>query len=152
VRTKNYTSILQALPPVGVTAITGFGPTIDDVVVFSDYLNRSSAGNFINQPMLVGNANYEAGLFRAVTALDGIAAQFPDIYWDYFNLNIFVCPAAARVNISVAKGVPTWRYRWFGEFPNTIITTVPDSGAWHASELPILFDNIPSGSGILVNI
>jgi cholinesterase len=147
-RTKNYTSILQALPSSGITGSVGFGPTIDNVVVFSDYLKRSSAGNFIKKPILVGNADYEAGLFRAVAALEGMASQFPDIYWVYFNIIAFVCPAAARANISVANGVPTWRYRWFGEFPNTIITTVPDSGAWHASELSILFNNNPSGPGI----
>jgi cholinesterase len=150
-RTKNYTSILDALLRSGVAGSTGFGPTIDNVVVFSDYLNRSSAGNFIKKPMLVGNADYEAGLFRAVTALQGTASQFPDVYWESFNLVTFVCPAAARANISVANGVPTWRYRWFGEFPNTIITTVPDSGAWHASELSVLFNNNPSGSGIPAN-
>lgn len=148
-RTKNYSSILQALPSGGVTGSTGFGPTIDNVVVFSDYLNRSSAGNFIKKPILVGNTNNEAGLFRAVAAVEGMSSQFSDAYWDAFNLVGFNCPAAARANISIANGVPTWRYRWFGEFPNTIITTVPDSGAWHASELPVLFNyTAPSGLGI----
>jgi cholinesterase len=151
-RTKNYTSILQALPSGGITGGTGFGPTIDNVVVFSDYLNRSAAGNFIKRPMLVGNADNEAGLFRAVAAIQGNSSKFSDSYWDSFNLLGFVCPAAARANISVANGVPTWRYRWFGEFPNTIITTVPDSGAWHASELPVLFNySPPSDLGIPVS-
>jgi len=148
-RTKNYTSILQALPSGGVTGTTGFGPTIDNVVVFSDYLNRSAAGNFIKKPMLVGNADNEAGLFRAVAAVQGKSSQYSDAYWNAFNLLGFVCPAAARANISVANGVPTWRYRWFGEFPNTIITTVPDSGAWHASELSVLFNYTgPASLGI----
>jgi cholinesterase len=148
-RTKNYTSILQALPSAGITGRTGFGPTIDNVVVFSDYLNRSAAGNFIKKPMLVGNADNEAGLFRAVAAIQSNNSQFSDAYWDAFNNNGFVCPAAARANISIANGIPTWRYRWFGEFPNTIITTVPDSGAWHASELPVLFNyNPPSSLGV----
>ena len=148
-RTKNYTSLLQALPSGGVTGSTGFGPTIDNVIVFSDYLNRSSAGNFIKKPMLVGNADNEAGLFRAVAAVEGQSSQFSDAYWNAFNLLGFVCPAAVRANVSVANGVPTWRYRWFGVFPNTIITTAPESGAWHASELPVLFNYAPpSGLGI----
>jgi carboxylesterase type B len=150
-RTKNFTSILAALPPSSVTGSVGFGPTIDETVVFSDYLNRSAAGNFIKQPMLIGNADNEAGLFKAVAALAGTTSQYSDVYWEYFNLLGFVCPAAARANISIANGVPTWRYRWFGEFPNTIITTIPDSGAWHASELPILFSTAPSGAGIAAN-
>ena len=150
-RTKNSTAILAALPPSGVTGTVDFGPTVDETVVFSDYLNRSTAGNFIKRPMLLGNADYEAGLFKAVAALSGNSSQYPDIYWEYFNLNGFVCPAAARANVSIANGVPTWRYRWFGEFPNTIIETQPDSGAWHASELPILFDTAPSGAGVPAN-
>ncbi|KAN0091824.1 alpha/beta-hydrolase [Hyaloscypha variabilis] len=148
-RTKNYTDILKALPSSTVTGSTGFGPTIDDVVVFSDYIARSTAGNFIKKPMLVGNANNEVGLFRAIAAVEGQVGIFTEAYDTAFNLLVFTCPAATRANISVANGVPTWRYRWFGEFPNTIITTVPDSGAWHASELPILFDYTPpSGLGI----
>jgi carboxylesterase type B len=150
-RTKNYTSILSSLSSSGLTGNVGFGPTIDETVVFSDYLNRSAAGNFIKRPLLIGNTDYEAGLFRAVAALDGVSSQFSDAYWEYFNLNGFVCPAGARANVSVANGVPTWRYRWFGEFPNTIITTVPDSGAWHASELPILFNNRPVGPDLPAN-
>lgn len=150
-RTKNYSSILASLTSSGVTGSVGFGPTIDETVVFSDYLNRSAAGNFVKRPLLIGNADYEAGLFKAVAALDGASSNFSDIYWQYFNLLGFECPAASRANISISQGVPTWRYRWFGEFPNTIITTIPDSGAWHASELPILFDNVPSGAGIPAN-
>jgi carboxylesterase type B len=151
VRTKSYTSIIAALPAAGTTGSNGIGPTIDNVVVFSDYLNRSAAGDFIKRPLLIDNTNHEAGLFRAVTALEGVASYFPDAYWDAFDLDLFECPAAARANISIAARLPTWRYRWFGEFPNTIITTVPDSGAWHASELPILFNIPPSGAGIPAN-
>jgi cholinesterase len=150
-RTKNYTDLLKSLTHSGVTGSVGFGPTIDETVVFSDYLARSTAGNFIQRPLLIGNADYEAGLFKAVAALEGESSQFSDLYWTYFNLIGFVCPAASRANVSISKGVPTWRYRWFGEFPNTIITTVPDSGAWHASELSVLFDTSPSGGSYPAN-
>ena len=149
-RTKNYTDILSSLTPSGATGGVGFGPTVDDIVVFSDYANRSAAGNFIQRPLLIGNADYEAGLFKAVANLEGAKPQ-SDEYWDLFNLIGFTCPAAARANISIANGVPTWRYRWFGYFPNTIIESVPNSGAWHASELSILFDTSPSGAGIPPN-
>ena len=148
-RGKNYTSILAAIPSSGSSGTDGFGPTIDNVVVFSDYLNRSAAGNFSKRPMLTGNTDYEAGLFRTVAALSG--SFMSDTYWDGFNQVVFDCPASARANISVANNVTTWRYRWFGVFPNTRLTSAPESGAWHASELSILFNTSPSGPGIPAN-
>jgi hypothetical protein len=101
--------------------------------------------------MLIGNADYEAGLFKVVGELAG--QVYSDDFWNAFNQQIFTCPASARANISIANGVPTWRYRWFGTFPNTNLTysAVPYIGAYHASELPVLFDNAPSGEGIPPN-
>jgi carboxylesterase type B len=136
---KPYPLIISAL----TTSTVAFGPTVDEKVVFSDYIERSQEGNFVQRPLLIGNADNEAGLFRAITALGGTNA--PESVWTTMNQGTFDCPAAARANISVSNGIPTWRYRWFGDFPNTRITSVPDSGAWHASELPLLFDIVPSG-------
>jgi hypothetical protein len=46
-------------------AILGnFGPSVDNKVVFSDYVTRAAKGQFIKRPYFVGNNNYEAGLFR----------------------------------------------------------------------------------------
>jgi cholinesterase len=146
-RTKNYTSILAAFPESGGTRGTsGFGPTIDEVVVFSDYLNRSRAGNFTKRPLLTGNTDDEAGLYRTISALSG--QTMPESYWKGFNEVGFNCPAALRSNISVANSVPTWRYRWFGVFPNTRLTSAPESGALHASELAVLFDTTPKSAGV----
>ena len=110
-RTKNYSSILSSITSSGVVGSDGFGPTVDETVVFSDYLSRSAAGNFVKRPLLIGNADYEAGLFKAVAAIDGASANFSDAYWEDFNLLGFECPAATRANISISQGVPTWRYR-----------------------------------------
>jgi cholinesterase len=147
-RTKSFTSLLAAVPNnSGITNIAAFQPTIDETVVFSDYLARSATGNFIKKPMLVGNNDNEAGLFRAVDALSGVFHS--DIVWDYLELTTLTCPAALRANISVENGVPTWRYRWFGSFPDLRLTTIPDSGAYHTSELPLIFGTLPKeGDGI----
>ncbi len=110
-RTKNYTSLLNALTMDGVFGSVGFGPTIDDVVVFSDYLNRSAAGNFVKAPLLIGNADNEAGIFRLLAALEGVSSQYPDEFWTDFNAVVFVCPGSTRANASISHGVPTWRYR-----------------------------------------
>jgi cholinesterase len=147
-QTKSFTSILAAIPPPTGSAFGSsyFGPTIDDVVVFSDYPSRSTIGNFIKKPYLLGNTDYEAGLFVTIALFAN--QTYPTSFWDSFDLSVFSCPSAVRANISIANRVPTWRYRWFGAFPNTRLTTFPDSGAWHASELPILLGNTFTGPGI----
>ena len=75
VRTKNVTDILDAIPAgdTGPGAILGaFGPTAEDIVVFSNYSTIKPA----KKPMLIGNNDYEAGLFKIDVALSG--TTFPD--------------------------------------------------------------------------
>lgn len=139
-RQQNYTAILEAIPvSKGVSGILGsFGPTVDETVVFSNYSQRTHA----KIPMLIGNNNYEGGIFRTEYALDGIF--YSDAFWDDFNLQEFTCPAGIRANASLAAGNPTWRYRYFGVFPNLAVSS--EAGTYHAAELPIIFDTAPGSS------
>ncbi|KAF7874913.1 hypothetical protein EAF04_002087 [Stromatinia cepivora] len=137
-RTKTTTEIIN-----GISATSGsggtlgsFGPTVDEIVVFSNYTERSLAGNFTKKPLLIGNNDNEAGLYIATSSLQGLS--YPDSYWKTFNLIGFTCPTAYRANYSIQADVTTWRYRYFGSFPDTMI--VPNAGAWHAAEIPLLFD------------
>ena len=69
-RTKNYQDVLDAIPAaasVTSSILGGFGPTVDNTVIFSNYSERTPA----NVPLLIGNNNYEGGLFRTEFALDG---------------------------------------------------------------------------------
>lgn len=138
VRTKNTTEIVNAISATsGSGGVLGsFGPTVDEIVVFSNYTERSLAGNFTKKPMLIGNTENEAGLFIATSSLQGLS--YPDDVWKSFNLLSFTCPTGYRANYSIQAQVPTWRYRYFGAFPNTEI--VPNAGAWHSADIPILFD------------
>lgn len=138
---QNYTDILKAVPnPSGTAGILGlFGPTVDDTVVFANYTTVTPA----KVPMLIGNNNYEGGLFRTEFAVDGIF--FSDAFWDDFNLQEFTCPAGIRANVSWAAGTPIWRYRYFGVFPDLAISS--EAGTWHASEIPIIFDTTPVTPG-----
>jgi carboxylesterase type B len=135
-RSKSYTDILNAVPTsTGTAGILGyFVPAVDDKVVFSNYSQKTPA----NVPMLIGNNDYEAGLFRTEFALDGIF--FSDVFWDDFTLQEFTCPAGIRANASVSANIPTWRYRYFGVFPDTAISS--EAGAWHAAEIPLIFDTV----------
>lgn len=145
-RGKNFTSVLAAFPPNTETTGAGaFGPTIDEVVVFSDYLHRAAIGNFTKRPLLLGNTDYEGGLYQTTAALSGNYQSKE--YWTRFSDIAFNCPTATRANISITHNVPTWRYRYFGVFPNTRLTSSPESGAWHASELSVLFNNTARRNG-----
>ncbi|KAH7342684.1 Alpha/Beta hydrolase protein [Rhexocercosporidium sp. MPI-PUGE-AT-0058] len=137
-RSQNYSTILDSIPPAsGTAAILGyFGPTQDDVVVFSNYSSRTPA----KVPMLIGNNDYEGGLFRTQFALNGLF--FSDNFWKAFNLQAFTCPTGIRANLSVAAGNPTWRYRYMGVFPNLAISD--EAGTWHSAEVPMLFNTAPT--------
>lgn len=101
-----------------------FNPVIDESLVYSDYTTRKP----ISAPVMVGNTDFEAGLglvFRPNASKEVIE-----------GLNSgFTCSAAGRAAASVMAGNPTWRYRWFGDFPNTQLTANPPSKAYHTSEV-----------------
>jgi len=123
-----------------------FSPTVDGITGFSDYPALSKAGKFARLPVLTGNNDFEAGSYIPVTALFGGTETHE--HWVELTNNEFACPAGVRANISVLHDLPIWRYRWFGNFPNTRLFTDPDSGAWHFSELPFIFNTLPTGEGI----
>ena len=146
-RTKSFQEILNATAsPPGVAALLGeFGPTADDQVVFSDYAARAAAGNFTRRPYFTGNNDYEAGLFKIIGAAAGI--QIPDLDWAIYDLSTFSCPAANAALARSARGVPTWRYRYFADFPNLRLTPKPDSGAWHGAEIYAVWQTAADASG-----
>ena len=124
---KTGEEIAASIPPNTVadsSAGLPFGPVVDGELVFSNYTDRTT----IAAPLLVGSTDNESGLFRLMAPL------VSDEVWPSVNDAAFTCPAAG----SVRHGNPTWRYRYFGVFPNLILSTKPESGAWHTSEVSTL--------------
>lgn len=124
---RTLTSVVESPYPMP------YSPTIDGEIVFASDANRSPA----RVPMLIGNTDNESGLNRLF-----LDPNLPDEFWESQNQQIFNCPAAARALESARDGNPTWRYRWHGVFPNTIISTHPPSGAYHFSEVEVLFGTV----------
>jgi carboxylesterase type B len=146
-RTKDVNLILASIPADTTQSVaTKFGPTIDNITVFPDYSARSAAGNFTKIPLLVGNTDYEAELFATLATLAG--TTLPKAVWHAFNVHVFTFASGVRANISVQSEIPMWRYCWFGSFPNTRLTSYPGSGAWHGSDVPAVFNTVPSAVGI----
>lgn len=109
-----------------IATATTYGPVVDNTLVFSDYATQTP----VALPMLVGHTDFEPGLTRALTQFK--AAE--DVYTEQ-EQDIWVCPTAERSQASVQIGAPIWRYRYFGAFPNTILTENPPSGAYHTCEV-----------------
>ncbi|KAK2047647.1 carboxylesterase [Colletotrichum somersetense] len=132
---KNAAELVATQANTTVPVSTGltFAPVVDEHLIFADYAIRDSA----EAGYLIGNTENEAGLFKIG------APTVNETYWFGFNLVAYTCPAARRAARAVSARHPTWRYRYFGNFPNMAVTTTPPSGAWHASELPVLFDTVP---------
>ncbi|KAJ6441440.1 carboxylesterase [Purpureocillium lavendulum] len=108
-------------------------PTMDNIVVFEDNSQHVPAA----LPMLIGNTDFEGGLFELFTD-----SPVPPDFWRQDGQKMFVCPAARRAAVSVKDGNPTWRYRYHGVFPNMELSTNPPSGAYHEAEVPLLFDTV----------
>lgn len=138
---KDVKDLFAAIPSDG-----GFGPSVDGITGFTDYPALSKAGKFAQLPLLTGNNDFEAGAYIPLYALNG--ATQDHAYWVDLTNTEFACPAGARANVSASHGLPIWRYRWFGNFPNIRLYTDPDSGAWHCSEIPFIWNTLPTGPEI----
>ena len=89
--------------------VTGaFGPTIDNITVFSNYTIRGQERQFIQRPILTGNNDDEGCLY----AMRGVIPVGDE---DALTTAIFTCPTYDTANVRLQAEVPTWRYRWFGE-------------------------------------
>ncbi|KAF7857844.1 uncharacterized protein EAF02_011211 [Botrytis sinoallii] len=96
------------------------------------------------QTLVPGNATLQAEVFATYpVGQDGLntsAAVVEQIYTDI----IFQCPGATVANSSSAAGYPTFRYYYNATFAN--IQPVPGLGAYHSSEIPLVFGNLPANS------
>lgn len=147
VRTKNFTDVLAATAVSSpLQAVLGeFGPTVDEQVVFSDYDVRGPAGDFIQRPYFIGNNNYEAGVFRILATVGGV--NISDIEWCLFDLVIFTCPVGQAASYRALR-VPTYRYRYYADFPNLRLTLNPPSGPYHGSEIAVVWGTAEQASGV----
>ncbi|KAK5118771.1 hypothetical protein LTR85_007977 [Meristemomyces frigidus] len=162
-RTVNWTDIKAAAAKAPsassgnpLRSIPAFYPTPDGQLVFANYTTLSNEGAFAKLPYLLGNNNYEQGYYVLPDYLKGVNVTVAS--GDDFLLSSFTCPNAFQAGNRLAYDVPVWLYRYFGNWSN--IELYPPtaayagqvigegSGAYHGSELEMVFGN-PSGvSGI----
>lgn len=140
-KTQNITAILGAIAKVPVEAVGArppppFQPTVDNITVFSvsGYKELAIAGEFAKLPYLAGNTHNEPGFYKI-----GAFAQnsnLTDAQWEVFELESFTCATAIETAHHVEFSVPTWRYRYFGDWSN--LRLYPGSGAYHGSDVEMV--------------
>lgn len=100
-----------------------FTPVNDNRTLFADINARLAAGNWAKVPTLVGSNDQE------------IPGDSPQAVIG--TRLVFTCPAARVAKYHAANGVPTWQYRYFGNFPTQ--PGVPPAGPFHGSEITQVF-------------
>lgn len=69
-----------------------------------------------------------------------------DAQWDNFNLITFTCPSTYGAAARARFGVPSWVYRYGGDWDN--VRLYPNSSAYHGSDIHALFGNSEEVSGL----
>ncbi|KAF7360765.1 Alpha/beta-hydrolase [Mycena venus] len=108
------------------TSTPSFLPIADGHIIFSDYKARYTGGQFSRIPALIGTNEHE---------LNALQPESPD--QDKAANEGFLCPAAETAQLRQVHGLTTYRYRYDGNF--TDISPPAFTGAYHASELPLVF-------------
>lgn len=96
-----------------------------------------------SKPLIIGsNTNEGAGFVSFTPNGPGQAALDK-------ATKIISCPVAAEVKNRNAGDLPTYRYQYAGNFSN--VSPLPWFGAYHSSELPLLFGTHSEYGGVSTN-
>ncbi|AEO64622.1 uncharacterized protein THITE_2041205 [Thermothielavioides terrestris NRRL 8126] len=127
----NGTSSSTTGPPLGP-----FKPLPDEKTVFFNYTARAAAGQLARVPALVSTtANEQASLTRYPAGNVTAGPWQPRV--DGETVAIFACLASNTTRARARLGLPTYRYQYAGNFSS--VTPLPWMGAYHASDVPMLF-------------
>jgi acetylcholinesterase len=148
-----------------------FDPVADNTTLVTNPAVQRLSGNISHVPVLGGSNSQEGRVFQIgqtnVTAyleatfgalapalIPAIEAAYPigsdgftngyDVTSQIFTDIVFQCPQALWANATASIGIPTWRYYFNASFINTQV--YPDLGAFHASEIPLVFRKYPQAN------
>ncbi|KAJ5100308.1 hypothetical protein N7456_006360 [Penicillium angulare] len=116
----------------GTTPALGFMPSVDNQTGFANWTERALEGKIAKTPLIIGsNTNEGAGFVTFTEDGPGAATLFNE------TESIIACPVAVEVKNRNMAGITTYRYQYAGNFSN--ISPLPWFGAYHSSELPMVF-------------
>jgi len=130
---KKIESFIRDRTNAGTVPSLSFTPVPDNKTVYSNVTDRTLNKKIANVPAIIGT-----------NAQDGVPLSQP--YSDsgpsfqtqlITGLSAFFCPATSTTSLRQRAGYTTYRYYYGGNFTN--ISPAPWLGAYHSSELPMLF-------------
>ncbi|KAK2027048.1 carboxylesterase [Colletotrichum zoysiae] len=116
-----------------VTPTIGFSPQIDNKIIFANYTEKAALGEMSDLPAIIG-FNAAEGVFLA--PYDAVNGPDPAVS-ESLSYTYFWCPTTKTTNERLAAGRTTYRYFHEAVFNNT--SPRPWMGAYHGSELPLIF-------------
>ncbi|KIV78038.1 hypothetical protein PV11_09801 [Exophiala sideris] len=120
----------KSIAPVPILS----GTNANEGTIFTVGMSDASA-------YLVSTLGNQTALIQDILAAYPLApaAQLAAIVTDF----AFTCPAGVLSNDSHAAGFPTFRYYFNATFANTQAQFFPGAGAYHSSEIPIVWGTYP---------
>lgn len=138
----------------GVTPALAFGAAVDEEIVFENHAEKMLQGRFLKvvstrptsrtkiqihahhfQPAIIGLTTNDGTIFAPYPSNNG--TDIDTSIADYFFTSVFLCPAHKTATLRASHNIPTYRFVFAGNFSN--ISPRPWMGAYHSSELPLLF-------------
>jgi acetylcholinesterase len=129
-------SYLESYSDAGTTPALSWGPIIDNITAFSNYTSRLLSSGLSKNPTIYGfNDVDEISLdpFPADPLQEGANVTLAD---EIFTTH-FVCTESVSSLFRSQQGIKTYRYQYRGNFSN--VSPFPWLGAYHSSELPMIF-------------
>lgn len=125
--------LIKSYTDSGATPILTFSPVIDGNTVFENYVGLAQAGEIAHLPSLIGSTAKDGVTFVPYDP-DSVDEETAALTTSFF----FFCPSylSAKTRIAAETG-PVYRYLYSGNFTN--ISPRPWMGAWHGSDLPLVF-------------
>lgn len=117
----------------GTSPSLDFAPIPDERVVFSNYTARYAIGALADIPAIFGTNTHEGESLTGPYSPDGPSQSAAE----QVTLGTFLCPAAMTSTQRTQAGRITYRYQYDGNFSNISPRTY--LGAYHSSELPLIF-------------
>lgn len=141
---KAVTKIAPSPGGSPVRSTPPFYPLVDNETVFADYISRSASGDFAKLPYFHGHNDHEQGYYVIPAFAQG--RNVTEQQASQFLLESFVCPISYEARARVDAGVPTWVYRYYGDWDNTRL--YPTSGVYHGTELHMILGGSADASGL----
>ncbi|OCL09500.1 para-nitrobenzyl esterase [Glonium stellatum] len=125
-------SFLRSYGDSGKSPALSFNPVVDNRTKFANFTSRALAKNFTQVPAIIGT-NTDEGRSLVQWNPNGPNMTAANLV----TLNAFLCPADKTTINRYAVGATTFRYLYAGNFSN--ISPRLWEGAYHSSELPLIF-------------